>query len=334
MVFIDSGAILDPKQIMMTGETPKKRFIYPTRGVCPPEIHFKINDGRIEDIRFVGGGCPGNAQLVARLLEGRPLAEALEYLDGIDCRNGTSCPDQLAAAVTDAEAGSLMPAESFRVHTDDSARGRIGLICALEGNHENLEILIRHMQTCGIDACYCLGNLTGDSDQYKDLILKLRKHTIFPIQGINDWRYAVGQEKKGMPPLSQKDRDWLLRLPQVLSFHIQQKKGMVFFGDYIQRFVDYSDFEPFALEMNMVCGLTNFMQDETVFPALEAMIPQFEVDIIIFGQLRKWGHWHIAGKDFISLGPALDANGLCWGQLDVIDGKIEFKVMQTIHKGG
>ena len=84
----------------MPGETKTQRFIYPTQGVCPPEIHFKVNNGRLEEIRFVGGGCPGNAQLVARLLEGKPLAEALEYLVGIDCRNGTSCPDQLAAAVT------------------------------------------------------------------------------------------------------------------------------------------------------------------------------------------------------------------------------------------
>jgi len=115
----------------------------------------------------------------------------------------------------------------------------------------------------------------------------------------------------------------------VLSFQIRQKKGMVFYGDYIQGLPDYSDFEPFALEMNMVCGLTNFMQDETVFSALEAMIPQFHVDIIIFGQQKKWGHWHIAGKDFISLGPALDTNGLSWGRLEVADEKIRFKIMQA-----
>ena len=41
------------------------QYIYHTRGVCPPEIHFKIDDGKIKDLRFVGGGCPGNAQLVS-----------------------------------------------------------------------------------------------------------------------------------------------------------------------------------------------------------------------------------------------------------------------------
>ena len=318
----------------MPGKTKTKRFIYPTQGVCPPEIHFKINNGSLEEIRFVGGGCPGNAQLVERLLEGKPLTEALEYLIGIDCRKGTSCPDQLATAVTAAENGSLRPAESFRVRADDADRCRVGLISSIEGNHAIFEKITQHMQDCEIEACYCLGNLTGDSVQNKDLIQKIRKNKTFAIQGANDWSFAQGQEIKSMPPLEQKDRDWLLRLPQVLRFQMKQKKGMVFFGDYIQKLPDYSDFEPLALEMNMVCGLTNFMQDETVFPALEAMIPQFQVDIIIFCQLKKWGHWHIAGKDFISLGPASDANGLSWGQLEVANEQIEFKVMHAEYKGG
>jgi len=43
--------------IDMPGETQTKRFIYPTQGVCPPEIHFKVTHGRLEDVRFVGGGA-------------------------------------------------------------------------------------------------------------------------------------------------------------------------------------------------------------------------------------------------------------------------------------
>ena len=318
----------------MPDKTQTKRFIYPTQGVCPPEIHFKLNKGNLEDIRFVGGGCPGNAQLVARLLEGKPLAEVLGYLIGIDCRNGTSCPDQLATAVTAAHKGSLTPAESFRVHADPSNRHRVGLVSAPEGNPAVLFQIIQHIQAGGIETCYCLGNLTGNSDQNKDLIQKIRKHKILAIQGEDDGRYAQGQEKKSMPPLEQKERDWLLRLPQVLSFQMKQKKGIVFFGDYIQSLPDYSDFEPFALEMNMVCGLTDFMQDETVFPALEAMIPQFSADMIVFGQLKKWGHWHIAGKDFISLGPGSDEKGLYWGQLEVAAEKVEFKIIQAEYEGG
>jgi hypothetical protein len=80
--------------------------------------------------------------------------------------------------------------------------------------------------------------------------------------------------------------------------------------------------------MNMVGGLTNFMQDETVFPALEAMIPQFLADIILFGQTKKWGHWCVGGKDFISVGPALDSNRLSWGLMEINEKKIAFKVME------
>jgi len=311
----------------MPGETKTKRFIYPTKGVCPPEIHFTVTDGNFEEIRFVGGGCPGNAQLVARLLEGKPIEQVLPFLVGIDCRNGTSCPDQLAAAVSAAANGSLKPAQSFRVYADPSAKDRIGLIGALEGSGAVLEKLIDGIQADGIETCYCLGNLTGNSAENQALIQKMRKQKIVAIQGEDDWRYAQGQEKSGMPPLEQKERDWLLQLPQVVGFEMQEKKGLIFFGDYIQTLPDYSDFEPFALEMNMVCGLTDFMQDESVFPALEAMIPQFNVDMIIFGQLQKWGHWHLAGKDFISIGPALDAKGPSWGRLAVDHGKIDFQIM-------
>ena len=75
----------------------------------------------------------------------------------------------------------------------------------------------------------------------------------------------------------------------------------------------------------MVCGLTDFMRDQTVFPALEAMIPQFEADIILFGQTHAWGHWRVAGKDFISLGPAVEPKHLVWGMLTAKEGKIDFK---------
>ena len=50
-----------------------RRFVFQTQGVCPPEIHFTLVDGTLQEVRFVGGGCPGNALLVSRLLSGRPV---------------------------------------------------------------------------------------------------------------------------------------------------------------------------------------------------------------------------------------------------------------------
>ena len=154
----------------MPSDNKIKRFIYPTQGVCPPEIHFKINSGRIEDIRFVGGGCPGNAQLVTRLLEGKPIEDVLQCLVGIDCRNGTSCPDQLASALHEANQGRLHPAESFRVHVDTSHNYRIALVGGIEGNAEILENLIQNVRDSNIETAYLFGNLTGNSHQNKDII--------------------------------------------------------------------------------------------------------------------------------------------------------------------
>jgi hypothetical protein len=70
------------------------------------------------------------------------------------------------------------------------------------------------------------------------------------------------------------------------------------------------------------------MRDQTVFPALKAMIPQFDADIILFSQPQMWGHWQVAGKDFISLGPSVEPKHLAWGMRKAKDGKIEFKPMR------
>ncbi len=302
-------------------ESPKlQRFIFKTTGVCPPEIHFQLQQDILTDLRFVGGGCPGNAQLVARLLRGRPIDDVLQFIGGIECRNGTSCPDQLAVAITAAMDGRMAPAESFRLFNDPSTRYRVGLIGDLVGNPDAFEQIIDNMSDAGVEAIYSLGNLTGDAtrNDIKRLVNLVRKHEVVAIQGENDWTFS-----------DRKIQDWLIQLPQVLTFHLGTKISIAFFGDYLLRLPGFSDFEPFALEMNMVCNLTDFMQDESVFPALEAMIPQFQGDIVIFSQIRQWGHWPVGGKDFLSVGPAVDQNGLNWGLLESIDGNARFEVIQV-----
>ncbi len=43
------------------------------------------------------GGCPGNTVGVAKLAVGQKVEDVIALLKGIQCRNGTSCPDQLSA---------------------------------------------------------------------------------------------------------------------------------------------------------------------------------------------------------------------------------------------
>ena len=313
----------------MESHSQKQRFVYHTDGVCPPEIHFHIQKEYLQKVRFVGGGCPGNAQLVSRFLEGKHLNEALELLKGIACRNDTSCPDQLAKALVSARDGNLDPAPTVQVYTDPSPKSRIGLIGDLGGNSGVLEILIQTIRDRGVEGIYCLGNLTGVSINNKELIRLLRKEGLTAIQGERDWRFAQREPDDDLPFLDQKDRDYLFCLPHVLSFQMGEKGGIAFFGEYIQSLPGFSDFDPFALEMNMVCGLTRFMQDETVFPALEAMIPQFKAQIILFSQIKKWGYRQIGETHFISLGPVSDDNGLSWGLLETRDEKINFRIINS-----
>ena len=71
---------------------------YKTSGVCSRSIDFEIENGIIKEVKF-NGGCPGNTQGVARLVVGRTSDEVINILEGVQCRNGTSCPDQLAKAL-------------------------------------------------------------------------------------------------------------------------------------------------------------------------------------------------------------------------------------------
>ena len=51
-------------------------------------------------MRFIGG-CNGNAQGISALVRGMPVPEVVERVKGLQCRNGTSCPDQLAKALAE-----------------------------------------------------------------------------------------------------------------------------------------------------------------------------------------------------------------------------------------
>lgn len=72
---------------------------YAPKGVCSRKITFDITDHKVTNVQFLGG-CAGNTQGVARLIEGMDVDDAIARLDGIQCGfKGTSCPDQLARAL-------------------------------------------------------------------------------------------------------------------------------------------------------------------------------------------------------------------------------------------
>lgn len=73
-------------------------YSYKTSGTCSREILFDVENNKITAVKFIMG-CAGNTQGVAKLAVGRDVDEVIELLSGIQCRNGTSCPDQLARAL-------------------------------------------------------------------------------------------------------------------------------------------------------------------------------------------------------------------------------------------
>lgn len=72
---------------------------YTTRGVCSRSITFDVVDNKVTGVTFEGG-CNGNTQGVAALIEGMDIDEAIHRMEGIKCGfRPTSCPDQLATAL-------------------------------------------------------------------------------------------------------------------------------------------------------------------------------------------------------------------------------------------
>lgn len=70
-----------------------------TQGVCSRSIAFDVVNNKVTGVSF-DGGCSGNSQGVAALVEGMDIDEAIKRMEGIKCGfKSTSCPDQLAKAL-------------------------------------------------------------------------------------------------------------------------------------------------------------------------------------------------------------------------------------------
>ena len=78
-------------------------YTYKTENTCSKEIQFNLEKDIVTNVKFLGGGCPGNLQALPRLVEGLTVYEIKEKIGGIKCGfRGTSCADQLSKAVTEA----------------------------------------------------------------------------------------------------------------------------------------------------------------------------------------------------------------------------------------
>lgn len=72
---------------------------YYTQGVCSEKIDFIVENNIVKKVKFTGG-CNGNLQAIAALVEGMPVNNVIARLKGIHCSlRPTSCADQLVKAL-------------------------------------------------------------------------------------------------------------------------------------------------------------------------------------------------------------------------------------------
>ncbi|MGL5958214.1 MAG: TIGR03905 family TSCPD domain-containing protein [Phocaeicola sp.] len=72
---------------------------YKTTGTCSTDIEVEVVDHVVKRVAF-WGGCNGNLQGIARLVEGMKVEDVLAKLEGVCCgRRSTSCPNELCKAL-------------------------------------------------------------------------------------------------------------------------------------------------------------------------------------------------------------------------------------------
>lgn len=77
-------------------------YHYKTHGTCSREIQIELEGGVVKEVQFEGG-CNGNLKGIASIIKGMKAEDVIERCAGIRCGlRPTSCPDQLAKALTQA----------------------------------------------------------------------------------------------------------------------------------------------------------------------------------------------------------------------------------------
>ena len=75
------------------------KYTYRPRGVCSQQMEIDIDNGKVTGLKVLGG-CSGNLQGIAKLVESMDMDDVIARLEGIHCGfKPTSCPDQLAKAL-------------------------------------------------------------------------------------------------------------------------------------------------------------------------------------------------------------------------------------------
>ena len=78
------------------------QYEYQTKGTCSRKMIVELDGDVIRSVKIVGG-CAGNTAGIAEIVRGMKAEDVIRRFSGIRCGlKHTSCPDQLAHALTEA----------------------------------------------------------------------------------------------------------------------------------------------------------------------------------------------------------------------------------------
>lgn len=278
----------------------KKRF-KPT-GICPKEIHLDIEAGVLKELNFLGGGCPGNAQLVCRLLKGKPVEELIPLLKGIPCREGTSCPDQVAKALELDQKGGLTAAE-MNILTIQEKWKRIGVFSGIQGDLQILKRVLEQFANHGIERLICLGNLTGEGFFHEEIIFSLVNAKAIILQSPSD--LEINRRKE----VSEPGKKFLSQLPSLLEFQMGDLRAIAFHGGAMEEVPGFSDYGKYGTEINAIVYLSDYLRNEYVFPAFETLAKQFWANLYVFNYTDAPLYKTLQNRHFVDVGKINPAEG-------------------------
>ncbi len=278
-----------------------KKCFKPT-GICPKEIHLDIEGGILKELSFLGGGCRGNSYLVCKILQGKRIEELIPLLKGIPCREGTSCPDQVAKALQlDQEEG--LPTAEMNILTIEEQWERIGVFSGIHGDVQNLRKVLEQLSNETVDRLICLGGLIGETFFREEIVSLLVTKKVILLQDPSDlW---INHHKE----VSRPGKEFLSQLPALLEFRLGKLRGIAFHGGAMEEIPGYSEYGKYGADINAIIYLSNYLRDEHVSPAFETLAKQFWANLYVFNHTDEPSYKILPNRHFVNVGKINPAEG-------------------------
>jgi uncharacterized protein (TIGR03905 family) len=271
-----------------------KKCFKPT-GICPKEIHLDIEGGILKELSFLGGGCRGNSYLICKILQGKRIEELIPLLKGIPCREGTSCPDQVAKALElDQKEG--LPTAEMNILTIEEQWERIGVFSGIYGDLQDLKNVLEQLSSEKLDRLICLGGLMGKKIFHEEIVFQLVKANVILLQDPSDFRIRHPKE------VSKLGKEFLSQLPALLEFRLGKLRGIAFHGGAMEEIPGYSEYDKYGADINAIVYLSNYLRDDHVSPAFETLAKQFWANLYVFNDTDEPSYKILPNRHFVNVG--------------------------------